>query len=205
MTIEVLDQPGKVADLVAKSLLDAEALPLIQATMTVRQALDALVAGARSMDAIRLAARALPRREAVWWTCQCFRAAPSPTDTPTQVAVVELAEKWVVSPTEENRRAAGDAAELAQIGTAAGQIAIAAFWSGGSISLPKLPVVAPPEHLLPAAVATATILAGIRLGPKQTEPMYQRYIALAIDVAEGKNRWKEERAGSVSRPTPLRK
>ncbi len=201
MSNETLDQPGKVADLVAKSSLDPEALPLIQPTMTARQAVAALVTGGRFTDAIRLAARALPRREAVWWACQCFRASPAESDTPAQVTAVDLAEKWVVKPTEEGRRAAGDAAELAQIGTAAGQIAMAAFWSGGSLAPPKMATVPPAEHLLSVAVGNAAILAGVRLGPKLAEATYQRFVALAIDVAEGKNRWKEERAPT---PTPVR-
>ena len=88
-------------------------------------------------------------------------------------------------------------------GTPAGQVAQAVFWSGGSLSLPGLPVVPPPEHLLPTAVSVAAILAGLRPGPKLTKPTYERFVALAEEIAQGKNRWKEERPSPVAaRPAP---
>ena len=201
MSNGTLDQPGKATELAAKASLEDGALELVLTTMTARQAMAALLAAGRHRDALRVAAHALPRREAVWWGCQCFRAAPSQSDTPAQIAAVELAEKWVVSPNEETRRAAGNAAEPAQIGTGAGQIAMAAFWSGGSIGPPKLATIPPPEHLLPGAVSNAAFLAGIRHGPKQAGAMYERYLALALEVAEGKNRWKE--ASSPQRMPPV--
>ena len=207
MSNETLDQPGKAAELAAKSSLEEGAQALILPAMTARQAMTALLAAGRHRDALRLAARTLPRREAVWWACQCFRASPAESDTPAQILAVDLAEKWVFEPTEEGRRAAGDAAEPAQIATAAGQIAMAAFWSGGSLAPPKMATVPPAEHLLPVAVGNAAILAGVRLGPTLAEAAYQRFVALAVDVAEGKNRWKEERSPtpSTARPTPPRR
>lgn len=201
MSNETLDQPGKATELATKSSLEDGALALVLPAMTARQALTALLEAGRHRDALRLAARTLPRREAVWWACQCFRASSAESDTPAQVLAVDLAEKWVAKPTEEGRRAAGGAAEPAQVATAAGQIAMAAFWSGGSLAPPKMATVPPAEHLLPMAVGNAAILAGVRLGPKLAEATYQRFVALAIDVAEGKNRWKEERAPT---PTPVR-
>src|SRR5436309_3482884 len=86
-------------------------------------------------DAFRFLAHALPRREAVWWACQCFRhgvaGLPAPPPAP-QLAAVQAAERWSAAPTEDHRRAAFAAAEAADFGNPAGCAALAAFLSGGS-------------------------------------------------------------------------
>lgn len=198
----LLDQPGKLPELLARSSLE-DGQSILRPEMTPRQAIDSLLGSGHSLDAMRLIARALPRREAVWWCCVCCRAVLTAPGDAEQLATLDIVERWVSTPSEVNRRACQTVSEEIGVGTPAGQSALAAFWSGGSLSLPKLPVVPPPEHLLPAAVANAVILAGVCVGPKNAPAAYARFGGFATDIAEGKNRWKEDRppTGTAPRPT----
>jgi hypothetical protein len=64
--------------------------------------------------------------------------------------------------------------------------------------------VAPPEHLLPGAVANGVILAGVKREPGKAAERYRRFLALGLEVAEGKNRWQEEKAAARPPQPPAR-
>jgi hypothetical protein len=105
----------------ALSALDDRSLP--------SQFLRALVEKELHPDAIQLIAHYLPKRQAVWWACQCVKSTFGPKTTPAMKAAVEAAEKWVSQPTEENRRAAQQAAELEESGSPANVVGLAAAFS----------------------------------------------------------------------------
>src|SRR5438132_849258 len=84
--------------------LSDEGKKVVRDNMTPAQALDALMAGKHYVDALRLLAHGLPKREAVWWACQCARQVTTGTVPPQVTAALASAEKWVKDPTEENRR-----------------------------------------------------------------------------------------------------
>jgi hypothetical protein len=144
-----------------------------------------LVALERFNDAARLAAHALPRREAVWWACMCARAIPDPGTTPLDEAALVAAEAWVRKPDEAARRAAMKAAEAAAFRSAEAWAAVGAFWSGGSMAPEGQPVVAPAEHLTGVAVAGAVVLAAVRLKPERGPARLQRFVASAREIAAG--------------------
>jgi hypothetical protein len=58
----------------------------------------------RPIDAIAFCAYLLPRREAVWWACQCVRAIQG--DAVGEDAAMKAAEAWVRDPEESMQRAA---------------------------------------------------------------------------------------------------
>lgn len=142
-------------------------------------------------DAIRLLAHGLPKQEAVWWACQCARAAHGPSPSKTILDAIAAAEKWVADPSEEHRRAAMPAAEAAQFETPAGCAAVAAFWSGGSLAPPNAPVVPPADYLTGHGAASAVIMAGIIREPHKAPDKYRAFLSQGQEIANGKNRWKE--------------
>jgi hypothetical protein len=163
------------------------------------RAIEALVQAGHSAAALQVAAWVLPRREAVWWACECV-AAHLPAEVPDrEAAALNAARQWATAPAEDRRRAAEAAAEAVNYATPAGQAACAAYWSGGSLAPPKVPVVPPAEHLLPRACANAALLAVTLGDPKTAAERLARCLALAADVASGKNRWKEEKPTTVRR------
>ncbi|HEV7456584.1 MAG TPA: hypothetical protein VGN96_07385 [Roseococcus sp.] len=144
-----------------------------------------LVALERHSDAARLAAHALPRREAVWWACMCARAIPDPARKPVDEAALLAAEAWVRRPEEATRRAAMAAAEAAAFRSAEAWAAVGAFWSGGSMAPEGQPVVPPAEHLTGVAVAGAVVLAAVRVRPERGPARLLRFVAAARDIAAG--------------------
>src|SRR5207245_1179123 len=141
-------------------------------------------------DAVRFLAHALPKREAVWWACLCARASAGSKPPPNIAAALQTAEKWVVDPSEENRRAAMPAAEAAEFKTPAGCAAVAAFWSGGSLVPPNVPVVPPGEYLTAHGVAGAVMLAAVVSEPEKAPEKYRTFLTQGIEVANGTQRWK---------------
>jgi hypothetical protein len=184
--------PAKTAAEVCQRFpLGEDAKKLLRDGMTPPQFLAVLTEKQLAVDAVRFLAHALPKREAVWWACLCTRTAVGPSPEPAAAAAVQAAEKWVADPSEDNRRAAGTAAEAATVGHPAGCAAMAAFWSGGSLAPPKLPVVPPGENLTGQGVAGAVLLAAVRTEPEKAADKHRRFLALGVEVANGANRWKE--------------
>jgi hypothetical protein len=138
-------------------------------------------------DACRLLAFALPKREAVWWACCCIRDAKAIGNA---ALALEAAEKWVANPQEDQRRAAYAAAEKVGAETPAGCAAFAAFFSGGSLAPPNVAEVPPPDHLTPGAAAGAVMLAAVAGEPAKAEERYKKFLAIGVDVASGKNKWR---------------
>ncbi len=151
------------------------------------QFVNALLGARKLTEALQFFSFALPAREAVWWACVCAREElPSPVP-PALQAAIDAAETWVRKPTEEHRRAALASAQATDRKSPAAWAAMAAFWSGGSLAPENLPEVPAPPHLLGSAVAGAVMLAAVQSKPLLAETRRARYLAAAIDIANGGN------------------
>jgi uncharacterized protein DUF6931 len=126
----------------------------------------ALADGPTPEDAIGFCAYLLPRREAVWWACQCLRSL-SPTLTPAEASFIEAAEAWVREPEDHRRRAALNVGLAGNRNGAATWVALAAGWSGGTMMAGENAVPCPP-HLTAKAVRVAVLtgLARISAGDR---------------------------------------
>jgi len=139
--------------------------------------------------AITFLAFALPKKEAVSWAALCTKLAGGPDGgplPPKQAAALQATQRWVQSPTDENRRAAYTAAEAATFGTPAGCVALAAFLSGGSLAPPDLQAVPPPEYACGQAAGSAIVIAGIVSSPEKAPQKYARFLAEGFAIASGK-------------------
>jgi hypothetical protein len=178
-----------LADVVAAAGLSPEATQLAAAPASpppdgfVAQ----LVEKGQWVDAVRYLAHAMLQREAVWWACLAARAALGSARRPSDVDSVSAAEAWVYKPTEENRRAAMTKAQATKFDTPSAWAAVAAFWSGGSMAPPDVPVVPPPPFLIGRAVAGAVMLAAVTGPADKIEPRYRLLIAQGADIAAGGN------------------
>src|SRR6185312_15588877 len=133
--------------------LAPEAAPRIAACSLPSEALECLAAEDMLIEAARLCAYALPAREAVWWATRCAVAtAPAELPQPDQEAR-KLAEIWVRLRADATRRSAMDKAQQAGCTSPEAWAAVAAFWSGDSMSPPDQPKVPPAPHLTGVAVA----------------------------------------------------
>jgi hypothetical protein len=182
----VFSQPA--ADVCKLAPLGDEARAQLEKKPTVGQLIGVLGEKSLFIDACRVLAFALPKREAIWWACQCLRLGKV-AESPVDFAALEAAERWVAAPDDERRRTAHAASEAAGVGTPAGCVALATFLSGGSLAPPNVAEVPPADHLSAAAVAGALAMAAIAKNPVQAPEHSQRFIAIALEVANGKNCW----------------
>lgn len=174
-------------DIVARFELSETAQAHLASTYTPVALLDKFCSAGLWVDALRLAAYTCAKREAVWWACLCIEAAHM-TLNPAQQEALQTAQRWVKTQEEAERRLAFPASETAGLNHAAGCVALATFWSGGSMSPPDAPVVPPADHLCHHAVACSTILAGA-VQPEHATTHYRAFIELAKEVIAGKCTW----------------
>jgi hypothetical protein len=175
-------------EVAAQFELAPEAKALLN-TQTPPQFLAALLDYGHERDALRFLAYSLPRRHAVYWAWLCVKAmlpkeAPEPA-----LQALEAAHKWVIDPSETNRRGAETAYLAAGLEQPAAVVAVAAFWAEGSLSPAGNPVVPPPAHLCAHGASSAVMLAAAKGDPMKIKDAYAQAIAQGVGVAAGKLGW----------------
>jgi hypothetical protein len=134
-----------------------------------------------TQDAVGFLAYALPKREAVWWACQCVREAGPDSGDPAKAALLAAAH-WVADPSEQHRRAAHLAAEQAE-STPESFVAFGAFFSGGSMAPPGAPEVPPAKDLTACMTMNAVLIAAVAKEPQKAPQRYQRFVEIGIQTA----------------------
>lgn len=171
-------------EICAQFALSAEALSHLDPQIAPLPFLDVLVAHSLYADAMQFLARALPKREAVWWSSTCSRELATDAKQPELAVGLDAAENWVYRPTEENRRNTEKAANAIKVSHPARWTAMAAFWSGGSLAPPDAPEVKPAEDFTAKAVAGAVMMAAA-LDPMESQARNKRFIQSGLDIANG--------------------
>src|SRR5262245_37024806 len=181
--------PAKTAAEIARNVpLSEPAAELLREGMQPRPFLDLLLEQQHYADAVLFLAHTMPKREAIWWACLCSRPEKGAAVPPPAAAAQQAAEAWVISPSDEKRRAAHAAAQ-ACIKTPVGLTCEAVFFSEGSLRPPEFKEVPPPGHLAASNAAKAVVLGAVG-GPPKLEAKYRQFLGLGQDVAAGKNGWK---------------
>jgi hypothetical protein len=176
---------GDLAALAPHLALGPDAAAAIQGCPQVPDALVRLEATGFLIEATRLVAHALPRREAVWWACMCA-IHTAPPDLPEADRVArEAAEDWVRQQTDKSRRIAWDRAQASGTGTPEAWAAVAAFWSGDSMSPEGQPAVPPAAHLAGTAAAGSVALAAVRGDVTRREARLRRFLESGRNIAAG--------------------
>lgn len=152
---------------------------------SVSEALHRLIEQNSLLEATRLLAYGLPKREAVWWCCMCAaHTAPPQLPEPDRKAA-DLAREWVRKQTDDVRRAAMAEAKRAGFRTPEAWAAAAAFFCGDSLTAPDLPKVPPVAHLPGLAVAGAVVLASVRDHPERQAARLTRFLDSGRHIAGG--------------------
>ncbi len=115
----------------------------------------------------------------------CARHTTPPDLPESDAAAVADAEVWVRQQTDETRREAFDHAQRANFGTAEAWAAVAAFWSGDSMSPLGLPKTPPAPHLTGTAAIGSVTLAAVRTFPVRRDDRLRRFLASAREIAAG--------------------
>jgi hypothetical protein len=177
---------AQLEEVLARCDLPPEARPCIAGVGDITAVIELLARHDFLIEAARLFAHALPKREAVWWACMCaVHTAPAQIGEPDRKAR-ELAEEWVRGQTDTLRRHAMREAENAGFQSPEAWAGVAAFWSGDSLAPPDAQMkVPPPGHLTGVAVAGAVTLAAVRVNPAAKDQRLQRFLGSAREIAAG--------------------
>ena len=166
--------------------VDAQGMALLENCADTAEALGRLEQAGLLIEATRLAAHALPPREAVWWACACSRHTAASGENPqVETKIRDMTEDWVRRQTDPLRRAAMQAAEAAGMRGAEDWAAIAAFWSGDSMTPIDAPKVPPQPHFAGLAVAGSVALAAARGPATRRDARLRRFLASAREIASG--------------------
>lgn len=188
----VSTEPTRPAAELAEILrLSAAAKALLCPEMSVRALADRLAEAGLCADAVAVMPHLLTKQAAVWWGCLCaWDGVRGPGKEPFQAAL-GAAVRWVLEPGEQTRRQAEAAGQAAgALSTPAGALAMAAFWSDGSMSRPEFPPVPPPPDLTASVVGGAVLLAAAQQAPQQMEAMQRNFLTLARFVERGALHWQ---------------
>jgi hypothetical protein len=181
----------RAADVCRHVELDPAATALLTPTATPGEFVAALLDAGHAQDAAKFLAHAMGRREAVWWAVQCVRSVLRPPVPPPVQEALRATEAWVYQPSEENRWACEAAATATKLEHPAGWAAMAAFWSGASLTRPMVlvqgqpptPPVPPGPFLTAKAAGNAVIIAAVSVDPQPPEGVLPTFVARGIEIA----------------------
>ena len=142
-------------------------------------------------DALRFLALALPKRFSVWWGCLAVWQMARPDPPPQIAAALGAAVQWVLERSEISRRAAEQPGRNAGLESSAGCLALAAFWSDGSMVPPELPAVPCPPHMTGRLIGNALLLAAVQRDALEYRAHYRQFLQLGTEIAQGENLWAE--------------
>jgi hypothetical protein len=176
---------AQLSDVLQRCDLPAEAQALIIGMADAMGIIAALTQAGFAIEATRVFAHALPKREAVWWACMCAAHTAPAQAAEGDLKARELSEAWVRQQSDETRRAAMEEAKRTGFQSPEAWAAVAAFWSGASLAPPDAPPVPPPAHLTGVAVAGAVALASVRGAPNRQPHRLALFLQSAHDIAAG--------------------
>lgn len=180
---------GKTSEVLARYEASPAVVKLASAEANPAKLVSLLVAGGQADEAVEFIARWLPARQAIWWGClslwDIYRPAPLPEVDATLGSIV----RWVEEPSEENRRLAEIGGKSLSAKHPVGALALATFWTSGSMSAADLPEVAPPQNLSMQVIAAALNLAILREPANRRDELFQHFAKLGLEVAAQPAHW----------------
>jgi hypothetical protein len=141
-------------------------------------------------DARRVLAHALPKRRALWWASLVVRHAHQHSMPESLASVLRVVTQYIVDPSEDHRRAAGEFMKRNAPNTIAGCLATAAFFSAGSVSPPGLPPVAPRPFVTGRLVGVCIYLASVKVDPACYKQYLREYLRWGRAIAAGEMLWE---------------
>ena len=133
-------------------------------------------------DMLMLLACSLPPRERVWWSCLAARdVIPDPAHLPPPLAASEA---WVFNPTTDNRQAAADACNEAEVGDDTVHCASAVVWFDGTLGPADLAQFPAPAGAAEMSVFAMALIAWCR-DDVQMDAMGEVLVERALDIARG--------------------
>jgi pSer/pThr/pTyr-binding forkhead associated (FHA) protein len=163
--------------------LDDTAKALLDPQVSAVDYVDRLAAEGHFIPAVQFWSAVLPTTYGVQWASRCVRQVMADELGKSDRQALDMAERWAMEPNEDNRRAAEAAAQKTNFETPAAWVALAAFWSGGSIAPADLPEVPPQPGMAAKAIAGALMLAATGGPAERVADRYQSFLQAGKEMA----------------------
>jgi hypothetical protein len=181
----------RAAEIGAKVPLSVAARELLKPELTPAEFLAQLMAAKEYASAVAFLAHALPRREAVWWACLCVQVGPAAGKilAKQEQEALDAAVRWVLDPIEPNRRAAERPGRAIGPRSLCGYIALAAFYSGGSVNPPGQPVRPPAPGKTAQCITHSMLRIANKFYPRLRDEALRQFLAIGSEIADNRHRW----------------
>lgn len=184
----------RACDIIDANDLDPASVELLNAEMRPESYIGELSTAKKWPDAVKVMARALPPREAVWWACVCARQMKELSSDASQISSLEAAENWVRKPTDENRREAFRLTQESASQSAGSLSALAAAFNEGKLPAPDNQNFNLESSVFPQIIGAVVILAASEKQGEHFNEQLQCFLASGKDIACGGN-GRIEKAG----------
>lgn len=168
-----------------------------------------LLQAEQPMAALRVVASAIPPREGIWWAWVAVRHAaqtaqaradaavqtppaegpPPRGPTAAQLAALAAVEGWIGDPSDDNRRAVWEIAQVAGLDTPAGSLGAAAFMTSGSVTPLGGPFVPPPAGIHVTLAATAVLLAALHTDAARVADIAGAFVTQGVEIVRRLGGW----------------
>jgi hypothetical protein len=146
------------------------------------QVLTRLMKEERFPEALRFLVHTLEAGAAVRWAYDCLNNLGRPSAQGAQQTALQAAQAWIAAPDETKRRAAKEASDNAGLETPEGVLAMAVFFSGGSVAPETAPAVPAPRRACHKLSAGAVLLAVVSDHPETASQRFQQAIQRGVQL-----------------------
>ena len=171
-----------IQEIIEAANLSLNARELAKEELSSSQYLQILQNNSLFRDAISFRAHELPVDGAIKWGATCVRELRAPPNKQDGQESLDSVEQWLRTPNDATRWAAKTSADKAAISSPADCLAMAVFFSGGSMTPPGSPETPPPPHASPRLVA-GSIAAVVLSQPEKAAERYKLALTLTQEGA----------------------
>jgi len=171
-------------EIAAIAQLSEQAKPLLAEEMGPSRFVRLLESKHFYRDAIHFLAHGLPIDMAIRWGAACSRELLAPEQLELDRECLAAIDSWLTSRDDPSRWRARDVAERSGLRSAPDLIAMAVFFSGGSLTPAGAPAADPPPYVANKMVGSAIQLAVFSQLPEKTEDRFRKTLEISRQLAK---------------------